>query len=75
MKEDEMITESEIVLRTGMNQSTVHKILKKNLSSMRTKQLTKRITLYDVRTLPSAITFRETGEAPKGEGTNKKANE
>lgn len=54
-EESEMITESEIVQRTGMNQSTVHKILKKNLNSMRTKQLTKRITLYDVRTLPPAI--------------------
>lgn len=56
-KESEMITESEIVQRSGMPQSTVHKILKRNLTTMITKQLTKRITLYDVRTLPVNITL------------------
>lgn len=49
------MTETDIVNNTGMEQSTVHRILKKNLTEMLFKQITKRVKLYHVGTLPKKI--------------------
>jgi len=49
------MTETDIVNNTGMEQSTVHRILKKNLSEMLFKQITKRVRLYHTGTLPKKI--------------------
>ena len=50
-----MMTETDIVVATGMSQATVHRHLVKNLATMRYEQITKRVKLYDVRTLPDVI--------------------
>lgn len=49
------MTETDIVNNTGMEQSTVHRILKKNMSDMLFKQITKRVKLYHKGTLPKKI--------------------
>lgn len=50
-----MMTETEIVKKSGMVQCTVHTILKRNLSNMKYEQLTKRVRLYDYTTLPDKL--------------------
>jgi hypothetical protein len=55
MELDDYLTESEIVRRTGANQPTVHKWLKKHMDKMVTRKFSPKITLYLIATLPDNI--------------------